>query len=294
MVFALLSLPALAAPPASAPKNVKTIVFKEQKGATLKTISLQSLAQLAKPETLKVWQTEEERPASYKGYDTKTILDKIYGPAWHQAELVLFICADGYRSPVPRVSLETYKSLLAVSRVGQAFTISNKAEHKDKIALNPLYLIWDNFNNTQLKAEGATHWPYQIVGVELANFSDKYPNMIPAKGSSAAAVRGFHSFQNYCMTCHKVAGEGGELGPELTQVASSAKVKPFLMKWIDNPALIKKDTTMPQLTKTIPNRAQVISDLVAYLEQMYRQTRQMKPGAAPLGLPPANAVQPKR
>src|SRR5580704_14552254 len=64
------------------------------------------------PVTLKVYEPHERTQTDYVGYPTRQVLDQLFGPAWHQAEVVIFRCSDGYESPVPRAKLEAENSLL--------------------------------------------------------------------------------------------------------------------------------------------------------------------------------------
>jgi hypothetical protein len=40
------------------------------------------------------------------------------------------------------------------------------------VPLGPFYLIWENIDDQQMRAEGDYAWPYQLAGVDLIRVSD--------------------------------------------------------------------------------------------------------------------------
>jgi cytochrome c oxidase subunit II len=51
-------------------------------------------------------------------------------------------------------------------------------------------------------------------------------------------------FQNECVKCHKLNGEGGKKGPELTDIFAK-KDEDYIRQYIMDPRSIKPDGTMP-------------------------------------------------
>lgn len=77
-------------------------------------------------------------------------------------------------------------------------------------------------------------------------------------GDSAQGKLVFESIG--CQGCHAINGQGGDFGPDLSQVAS--KVKPaWLLSWIKEPQRYNPHTKMPQ----VPLSDTQIRDLAAYL-----------------------------
>jgi mono/diheme cytochrome c family protein len=255
--------------------ETKKITFKDH-GRDIRSLALNDFGSLTPKKSLTVWEPHEDKQVTYRGYPLVPVLNKVYGNAWQKAGLVLFVCADGYKAPVPRALLESANTLLAIERTDTPeFKVHNKLQNEKAVPLAPLYLVWDNQNNEQLKAEGASNWPYQVIGIEITDFAEKFPRMIPPSKASQAAKRGFLTFQKYCMTCHKINGDGGDKGGELNTLGSSAfdlRGRDWLVKWILDPRSLRAATTMPGLRENLPSRQKAANDIVSYLEVMKKHT----------------------
>lgn len=85
-----------------------------------------------------------------------------------------------------------------------------------------------------------------------------------AKSHSDPVARGRAVFASYdCKKCHKVAGAGGTLGPDLTYVGFR-KSPEFLDVWLKDPRAWKADVSMPNFYF----KDNVRADLVAYLASL--------------------------
>jgi mono/diheme cytochrome c family protein len=81
---------------------------------------------------------------------------------------------------------------------------------------------------------------------------------------SSEAAEGRANFTGYgCNTCHRVGGEGGVLGPDLTYVGFR-KSPEWLDLWLKNPHGWKKNTVMPNFYLNDRTR----KSLVAYLSSL--------------------------
>jgi mono/diheme cytochrome c family protein len=206
---------------------------------------------------------------NYSGFETKSVLNYIYGEQWQKSELIVFKCADGYQDLIPIDNLKTHDSILAYKKEAGTFSLYNKGQKEQITDLGPYYLVWDNKRNQDLKTDGATHWPYQIVEIELAQFKDKFPKMVP-QSSELAITNGFKHFQKHCMSCHKINGEGGSKGPDLNlpvNIFDRLDEKTVRAK-INNPQSINPQSTMPPLNRSLKARNKVIEEIIAYLQVM--------------------------
>ncbi|QQG46967.1 MAG: c-type cytochrome [Candidatus Azosocius agrarius] len=70
-------------------------------------------------------------------------------------------------------------------------------------------------------------------------------------------------FEQLCMTCHMLNGQGGTIGPSLDNIGN-IRDKNYLKQWLNDPYSLKKDSLMPKLPLTNEN----INELVDFLLQV--------------------------
>ena len=70
-------------------------------------------------------------------------------------------------------------------------------------------------------------------------------------------------FNQMCLACHSLEGQGGNVGPALDGVGSR-RDKEYLQKWLHDPASVKPDAKMPKL----PLSEADITELSAFLSQL--------------------------
>lgn len=258
--------------------------FKDH-GKLVKAAPRAELDKLLPLADVKTFEHHEDAFRDWSAFPFAELLTKVYGEKWKTAEELLFTCSDGYQPSVPVAKLKEFSAYLAVARKDQPeFTMTNRFQNGAKVVLGPYYLVWDNVGRPELKAEGAADQPYQVVAVDLIEFKDRFPALAPiiVKGvDTKAAKRGFLAFRKHCITCHTVNGEGGQKGPELNYPVSVMELwkEAWLRKWIENPAAIRWNTTMPPLQVAEKEKAKVTSEIVAYLRAM--EKNKVKPVVKP-------------
>jgi nitric oxide reductase subunit C len=92
------------------------------------------------------------------------------------------------------------------------------------------------------------------------------PNLLQVAGadvSGDAASRYPLAFQQICVACHKLEGQGGVVGPALDGVADRMTPE-TLRKHLKDPKSVKPDSLMPQL----PLDEATIEELVAFLSTL--------------------------
>lgn len=67
-------------------------------------------------------------------------------------------------------------------------------------------------------------------------------------------------FNQMCIACHALGGQGGQVGPALDGVGSRFDAA-YIKKWLEDPTLVKPDSKMPKL----PLTPEQISELTAFL-----------------------------
>lgn len=269
-----LSLPSRAdekvSPQASSPSQLN---LKPKGSYTLK-----DLQDLVKAQTVTVTEPHEHIPIQFEAIPLKDLLDKVYGPTWRQKDEILFTCSDGYQPSLPVQKILQHDPSIAFSAVGRPFSIVNKLQNDEKVELGPFYLIWENQKDKSVIADGASIWPYQLVGLEFVRFEDRFAAMAPPSGSKDQVKRGFLAFRQYCQSCHRINGQGGEKSLELNYPVNVTEYwnGKYLERWIVDPQSIRWGTTMPPLNPELKNRNEVVREIVAYLRAMKQKKIQPK------------------
>lgn len=257
----------------AASADERTITFKA-KGKTVRELTLTELRALVAPQTARVVETHEGDDREYEGFPFTKVLDVVYGTEWSRTEEVLFTCVDGYQPSIPVDRFQRYRAFLTFDRKGGPFELVNRQQNNEHVKLGPFYLVWDNIAFPALKAEGSHGWPYQVIGVDLIHFADRFPNLAPPERAPAAVRRGFLTFREKCLMCHSINGQGGTKGVELNYPVNVTEYfdARWLRQWIADPRSIRYSTTMPALD--VPEgKERTIDDLVRYLRAMAKQKR---------------------
>lgn len=111
----------------------------------------------------------------------------------------------------------------------------------------------------------------------------------PAAQLSASAQRGVQLFHSLgCIGCHKVYGQGGTIGPDLSSGVLKGKSRQWLTTQIRDPKEHDPNTIMPAFSSAT---AQQVNDVVDYLLTLEPGKVPSKP--APSQVPPAKAVPAK-
>lgn len=235
-----------------------------QSGKPLAHFSLAQLKKIATPTTLRL----DAGTHNYWVLPLKPLLAKAYGPKAYGEDITfLFVCRDGYRSPVKAEEIRILPAYLAFAASdGQPFELEKKP-------LGPFYLVWDSEKFPERKLGG--NWPYQVVAIDRASFSQAYAATLPPPKSSAQVKHGFAVFRKKCLSCHQINGQGGSMAIDLNQPVSVTEYikAPYLHKIISDPSKVRGRATMPALDPRFPHREQAIKDIIAYLQAKAEQRR---------------------
>lgn len=241
-------------------------------GKPVAQLSFADMEKKAGTAQVTVWEPHEDRNVTYEGFDARKLFTAVYGDDWKKADEVLFTCVDGYQPVLPRDRFDRHASYLAYKRLDQeAFNIQNRFQDEKDVPLGPFYLVWDNLDSKELRDQGASAWAYQIVGVDLVTFADRFPRMSPPNAASDKAKRGFLAFRENCMSCHTINGEGGGKAPELNYPMSVTEYfsDAWMRKWILDPRSIRYTSTMPDFSSH-PKPDVLVDEVLAYLKTMAR------------------------
>ncbi|GKS70324.1 hypothetical protein W03_23280 [Nitrosomonas sp. PY1] len=211
-------------------------------------------------------QKDDITEIAYFGYPIAKIFDWLFGSTWQdQGAYIEFIALDGYFSRVKVSRFNQYRAFLAFGIKDKSeFIIDNSEQGEKNVQLGPYYLIWDNIDEPELVAEGATNWPYQITEIVISK-QDKQALLPP----DLAEMYSEHAelTQKYCLTCHQVNGYGGSKWP--INLASQIKKmsKEAFKSWVLNPRAQNPATSMPPLLETLTEmkRQEIADKIYEYL-----------------------------
>ena len=203
---------------------------------------------------------------TYQGYPIVPLLDLWLGDRWHAADaLVTFQAKDGYLSIIPAQRLRQYPAYLVYANAQGADFGIETPPLGHRVPLGPWYLVWDNVLHSELRADGATYWPYQVtrVGVlDSTRLARLMPPMLPARYKEGAQLT-----LKYCLACHQVNGEGGaKMSMDLGQWAAGQSFAQ-MATWVLDPSGKNPLTSMPPLAPERPaaERQKMARQIYGYL-----------------------------
>jgi len=245
-------------------------------GKDKSSLTTSSLTKIAKPKVLTIWEPHLKKNLTFKALPLNPILDKVYGKSWHKADELFITCLDGYQPSIATSKFLKYSAYLAIEIPGKQFVIHNKKTNTST-AVGPFYLIWDNLKHKELRKEGATDFPYQLTGIELIRFDQRFPKIAPPRGRSPHVHRGFIGFRKHCLPCHTINGQGGRKSVELNYPINITEYfdSKWLLKWILDPRSVRYSTKMPSLGEPTPENKILARNIITYLEAM--KHRKIKP-----------------
>lgn len=97
-----------------------------------------------------------------------------------------------------------------------------------------------------------------LMKVASPNAQNSDPNITVVENNNRPNI-----FNQMCIACHSLGGQGGDVGPALDNVGNTRNLE-YLSKWIKDPTSIKPDTTMP----TLPLTKEEITELAAFLSTL--------------------------
>ncbi len=246
----------------------------QRRGSLVSKLTMEQMAERVPPLELTVLDPYSLRDEIYTGFPLESLFYAIYGEAWRKADNEIAIhLANNKEVFVTGAKVIRYASYLAFEKRGAStFSVVSEREGKKNLELGPFYLIWDNFREPNLKDMGSKDWYYNIIGIDLLRYADKYPHTAPPAKSSQSVKNGFSAYQRNCALCHTINGEGSALGGDLNYPVSVTEYLSdhWLRKWIANPTSVRFNATMPALDKREP---QVLNELISYLRVMAKHKK---------------------
>lgn len=139
----------------------------------------------------------------------------------------------------------------------------------DPEAMYPGQRRMQNYHFADAQLDDLLAFLQWIGNVDLNGFPPKpslMPIAVPASGGgTAVAVTANRPqiFNQLCVACHALGGQGGAVGPALDGVGGR-RDPAYLHRWLTNPLAVKADARMPKLPLTDGQ----IEELVAFLSHL--------------------------
>ena len=172
-----------------------------------------------------------EADKTFIGYDLAAVMRRFGLPL---EEDYLFVCEDGYEASVPAQLLQDAELQGFLAR-GDAQAPTNAAwaplpASQAAAELSPLYLAWrsEKLSAAELRA---LPWPYGLREIRPVNLANRLAGLTPDAAASAVVQRGHALYRRECVKCHRLAGVGAQLGPDLSYGAT--------VKFLNHDALVE-------------------------------------------------------
>lgn len=157
-------------------------------------------------------------------------------------------------------------------RRGPAFM---KAMLKDPAAMYPGQRQMTNYHFTDQEMDQLVAFLKWIGEVDLQGFPPT-PHLIQVAVATGGVARSNDRpqvFNQICVACHSMGGQGGNVGPALDNAGDRFDTAAIVRR-LENPLAVQADAKMPKL----PLTPEQIQELAAFLSQ---QKSQPKPGVTP-------------
>lgn len=191
-----------------------------------------------------------------------------------------FRCLDGFSAPISPSRLLEHTpgrsvAYLAIEKESTPWP----AVHPEKSpeTAGPFFVIW---KNPELSHIGVEEWPFQITEFEVkGSLRSSFPKIFPPERfkEQSQEVRGFHTFQKWCFSCHKINQQGlSDFGPDLNWPKSPTEYfnEKALKEYIRNPQSLrhwKNDRMRGFSPDELPDAE--LTDLIKYLKAMAASRR---------------------
>lgn len=247
-------------------------LFFRVEGDLLREASREELARTLTLKTLVTENPTTGKKATYQGVDLVDLLTLGFGERWKRYDAVKFFSRDGYQPLMTRAAILAHRGLVAFREEGRDGFSSFRRGEGETVDPGPFWVVWDVIDDPAAKSDPWLSWPWQLVGMELVRLDLEFPRAAPPANASEDAKRGFTAFLQHCVKCHRINGEGGDIGPELNYPVSVTEYwqPTWLPKFIADPRSVKWNSKMVGFYPGVRNREAIIRDIVAYLNVMAR------------------------
>lgn len=178
------------------------------------------------------------------------------------ADTVIVRTADRAAIPVPLTIIRQLKPVLA--------------DRADGTRLATRILAWPTEQQKGLATDprAASWWVSDVVAFELVEWQRTFgPALAAPDGAADAARRGAGVYAESCISCHRMRGQGGERGPDLTSVAARIPPGAFTALLPSHPGWQNRSAREP--------REETANELWAFLRSVSLATAGAAAGGEP-------------
>jgi nitric oxide reductase subunit C len=146
-----------------------------------------------------------------------------------------------------------------------------RAMLRDPEAMYPNQRRMVNYHFTPAEIDDLVAFFQWIDGMDLNGFpAPPALNAVAAPGPRGLVATGDRPqvFNQLCVACHSLGGQGGAVGPALDRVGDRLNAD-YLERWLHDPQVVKPGTAMPKLPLSEPQ----IRELVAFLSHQRAEVR---------------------
>lgn len=223
------------------------------------TLSLEALRDRLETHEIEVINPDLGRLVRYLTFSLADVLNLMEA---NDAEDLVFLCLDGYKSNTAAANVKSLDLRLAYGEDGLPGKWSLIPTGKTMSNPAPFMVISANTSDPKIFS-----WPFQMNQIEVVSFAKKFPRMLPSGvRENSKVARGFSVFREQCVKCHSVNLQGGEIGPELNIPKSITEYRStrFLRQWLHDPEQFRARARMPSPNLT----PKEIDEVIAYLRHM--------------------------
>jgi mono/diheme cytochrome c family protein len=176
---------------------------------------------------------------------------------------IVFTAKDGYSPNAPFSAVKDHGGVLAFQEHGTQKQFGRVAQGKAMVSPAPYYVVWGEGRDLGEKVP----WPYQLVRIEVVNFTERYGKLFP-KGASEPVMKGFLTFKNQCIRCHSLNLQGGDVGPELNVPKNVTEYwdKGTLRQFIRDASSFRAKDKMPVFTSLRDDELDGVIEYFTYMK----------------------------
>lgn len=209
-----------------------------------------------------VYQTQKQ----YRAFPLKPILKTLSAgyPEDKNKAVLVFTAKDGYKVAMAYSDAISESGYLAFADLGAKQGQWNKFKFgQEHMTPAPYYLVWNKPGIDKWRYP----WPFQLTSIMMQPAAVYFGSAAPVSADENIN-EGFAAFSRYCIRCHAVNGQGGNLGPELnnpvnvTDLYDDHTLKNLIL---NNPDL-RPNSKMPAFESLLSSTQ--IEQILAYLTAM--------------------------